>query len=174
MSKRSASNGSRGRADLGIRLLNGFTQVQFLPGALRRASLAQRLRHFRSALNLSKGSFSFPDDVKVAWPPVKRLVVVRVHVGEPFHTERVRLAEGAALKTAAPSSVSGVRIPGVPPLFCPHGAKAACMTFTQENSEHHRVRVPFSLKRLIAQKQSGRLTSGRPGSITSSGDHFLP
>lgn len=36
--------------------------MQFLPGAL----------------------LSFPDDVKVAWPPVKRLVVVRVHVGEPF------------------------------------------------------------------------------------------
>ena len=44
----------------GIRLLNGTTQVQFLPGV------------------------SFPDDVKVACPPVKRIVVVRVHVGEPF------------------------------------------------------------------------------------------
>ena len=43
----------------GIRLLNGTTQVQFLPGV------------------------SFPDDVKVACPPVKRIVVVRVHVGEP-------------------------------------------------------------------------------------------
>src|SRR5262245_54835930 len=41
-------------------------QVQFLPGAHR-----------------------FPDDVKVAWPPVKRLVVVRVHVGEPFHSARM-------------------------------------------------------------------------------------
>ena len=44
----------------GIRVLNGITQAQFLPGA------------------------PFPDDVKVAWPPVKRLVVVRVHVGEVF------------------------------------------------------------------------------------------
>ena len=44
----------------GIRLLNGTTQVQFLPGA------------------------AFPDDVKVACPPVKRIVVVRVHVGEPL------------------------------------------------------------------------------------------
>ena len=46
----------------GIRLLNGTTQVQLLPGV------------------------AFPDDVKVACPPVKRIVVVRVHVGEPFST----------------------------------------------------------------------------------------
>lgn len=45
----------------GIHLLNGSTQVQILPGA----------------------PFHFPDDVKVACPPVKRNVVVRVHVGEP-------------------------------------------------------------------------------------------
>ncbi len=48
----------------GIRLLNGTTQVQLLPGVL------------------------FPDDVKVACPPVKRIVVVRVHVGEPFFFAR--------------------------------------------------------------------------------------
>jgi hypothetical protein len=40
---------------------------------------------------------------------------VRVHVGEPFRTERVRLVEETVLKTATPSTVSGVRIPGVPP-----------------------------------------------------------
>ena len=45
---------------IGIRLLNGTTQVQLLPGV------------------------AFPDDVKVACPPVKRIVVVRVHVGEIF------------------------------------------------------------------------------------------
>lgn len=33
--------------------------------------------------------FSLPDDVKVAWPPVKRFVVVRVHVGEPSLDGRV-------------------------------------------------------------------------------------
>ena len=49
----------------GIRLLNGTTQVQFLPGA------------------------AFPDDVKVACPPVKRIVVVRVHVGEPFQPRSI-------------------------------------------------------------------------------------
>ena len=44
----------------GIRLLNGTTQVQLLPGV------------------------SFPDDVKGACPAVNRIVVVRVHVGELF------------------------------------------------------------------------------------------
>jgi hypothetical protein len=32
----------------------------------------------------SPGAGNIPDDVKVACPPVKRIVVVRVHVGEPF------------------------------------------------------------------------------------------
>ena len=54
----------------GIRLLNGTTQVQLLPGV------------------------TFPDDVKVACPPVKRIVVVRVHVGEPFDALRLLMACG--------------------------------------------------------------------------------
>ncbi len=45
----------------GTRLLSGIMQVGILPGAPK-----------------------ISDDVKVAWPSVKRLVVVRVHVGEPF------------------------------------------------------------------------------------------
>jgi hypothetical protein len=84
---------SRGRTDAGVRLLSGIMQVQFLPGAPQ-----------------------FPGDVKVACPSVKRVVVVRVHIGEPFHTERVRLVEEAVLKTVTPSQVSGVQIPGAPPI----------------------------------------------------------
>jgi hypothetical protein len=60
---------------------------------------------------------AFPDDVKVACPPVKRIVVVRVHVGEPFWSTS-GLVEEAVLKTVAPSKVSGVQIPGAP-LFHP-------------------------------------------------------
>src|SRR5580704_702230 len=60
----------------GIRLLNGTTQVQFLPGA------------------------PFPDDVKVAWPPVKRLVVVRVHVGEPFQNGARPVGRGRCLENS--------------------------------------------------------------------------
>jgi len=33
-----------------------------------------------------------PDDVKVACPPVKRIVVVRVHVGEPLYVKGARPA----------------------------------------------------------------------------------
>ena len=64
-------------------------------------------------------------------------------------------------------------VPVIPPLFCPHGAIAASLIFTQQTPERYRVRVPL-LHRLIVQKENGRLTSGRPGSITSSGDHFIP
>ena len=56
----------------------------------------------------------FPDDVKVAFPPVKRIVVVRVHVGEPFWSTS-GLVEEAVLKTVAPFEVSGVQVPGAPP-----------------------------------------------------------
>jgi len=52
---------------------------------------------------LPEAPFRFPDDVKVACPPVKRNDVVRVHVGEPIsQMEHVRSAEEPALKAAAP------------------------------------------------------------------------
>ena len=53
----------------------------------------------------------------------------------------------------------------------PHGAKAARLVLNQETPEHYRVRVPL-LHRPIVQKENGRLTSGRPRSVTSSGDHL--
>ncbi len=56
----------------GIRLLNGTTQVQVLPGAYSYPLL----------------QFTIPRNVKVAFPFVKRCVVVRVHAGEPFHGAR--------------------------------------------------------------------------------------
>jgi len=72
--------------------------------------------------------------------------VVRVHVGEPFHfTEHVRSDEEAALNPAVPHC--GIR-----------GASPRCSAILSS--------------RLIVQKQNGRLTSGRPGSVTLSGDHF--
>ena len=110
----------------GIRLLSGITQVQVLPGA--------------------PPSFG---DVKGACPPVKRIVVVRVHAEGPLSshhsTEHVRLVEEAVSKTVTPSQVSRVQVLGAP---------------------------PFPPSRLIVQKQNGRLTSGRPGSVTLSGDHL--
>ena len=48
-----------------------------------------------------------------ACPPVKRIVVVRIHVGEPFWSTS-GLVEETVLKTAAPSKVSGVQVPGAP------------------------------------------------------------
>ena len=71
--------------------------------------------------------------------------MVRVHVGEPISTEHVRRVEEAVLKTVAPHKASGVQVLGAP---------------------------PFSF-RLIVQKKNGRLTSGRLGSITSSGDQLF-
>ena len=90
---------------------------------------------------------AFPDDVKVACPPVKRIVVVRVHVGEPISKEHVRPVEEAVLKTVAPLSVSKVRVLGAPPLIRPHGAIAARLVLNQETPEHYRVRVPLSFAR---------------------------
>ena len=53
------------------------------------APVAECIRHLPSkqddAGENPAGSTAFPDDVKVACPSVKRVVVVRVHVGEPFH-----------------------------------------------------------------------------------------
>lgn len=92
--------------------------------------------------------------------------------GAISQTERVRLAEDAVLKTVAPAMVSKVRVLGAPPFTRPHGAKAARLILNQQNSAQYRVRVPL-LHRLIAQKESDRLTSGRPRSVTSSGDHSL-
>jgi hypothetical protein len=50
---------------------------------------------------------SFPDDVKVAWPPVKRLVVVRVHVGEPFYSARMVQKQHAWVSTRKPRRDTG-------------------------------------------------------------------
>ena len=132
----------------GIRLLNGTTQVQLLPGA------------------------PFLSTHRVCGPPVKRCELGAMPRGGAIsQTERVRLVEEAVLKTVAPSKVSKVRVLGAPPSFIrPHGAIAARLVLNQETPEHYRVRVPF-LHRPIAQKESGRLTSGRPRSVTSSGDH---
>jgi hypothetical protein len=74
----------------GIRLLNGTTQVQLLPGV------------------------AFPDDVKVACPPVKRIVVVRVHVGEPFSSS----PDSSRAEQPAYIRRTGERyLVGRPPLF---------------------------------------------------------
>src|SRR5262245_41589508 len=63
------------------------------------APVAERIRHPPSkrdhAGGIPAGSTKIPGDVKVAWPPVKRLVVVRVHAGEPFDAPCfARLARG--------------------------------------------------------------------------------
>ena len=112
----------------------------------------------------------FPDHVKVACPPVKRIVVVQVHVGEPFFKRSTSgLVEEPVPKTVAPSK--GVR--GANP-WCsailhprssidqsrlllsgrcecnprrgyqsPHGAIAAHLVLNQQTPEHYRVRAPL-------------------------------
>src|SRR4029450_4547134 len=117
------------------------------------APVAERIRHPSSkrddAGENPAGSTTFPDDVRAACPSVKRVVVVRVPVGEPFHsTERVRSVEDTDLKSVAPAMVSKVRVLGAPPFSKrPHGAIAARLVLNQETPEHYRVRVPLSFAR---------------------------
>ena len=112
-----------------------------------------RLRHPSSKWNhagvtpAGSTTFKVPDDVRVACLSVKQVAVVRIHVGELFPVRTTSVLR-------------------------PHGVKAAHLVFIQKISEHYRVRVPFS-KGPIVQKQNGRLTSGKPWSITTSGDHFI-
>ena len=100
----------------------------------------------------SPGAGKIPDHVKVACPPVKRIVVVRVHVGEPLFWSTSGLVEEAVPKTVIPQP----RDPGckslVLRLFRPHGAKAAYLVVNQTIPERYRVRAPLtSLRSSIAE-----------------------
>ena len=91
--------------------------------------------------------------------------------GAISQTERVRLAEDAVLKTVAPAMVSKVRVLGAPPFHPP----AWCNSSTLGSQPGNPGALPgagATFIRPIAQKESDRLTSGRPRSVTSSGDHF--
>lgn len=100
----------------GIRLLNGTTQVQSLPGAVTYYSPVMSKQHTR----LLSGA-----------------VVVQVHAGEPF---------------------------------CKRSA--SCMPLVRQSLVLRQFHETHAVSPSIAQKQSNRPITGRPGSVTLWKDHL--
>ena len=96
--------------------------------------------------------------------------------GAISQTERVRPVEETVSKTAAPFTVSKVRVLGAPPLYF-ISTPAWCNSSMADSLSADLGALPsagaISFIRPIAQKESGRPTPGRPWSVTTSGDHFL-
>lgn len=132
----------------GTRLLSGTMQARILPGAPHSSQRTECAARLLSGVSL-----------------------VRCQGEEPFHTEHVRLDEDAVLKTAAPAMVSGVRVPGAPPLHSPAWCKSSTLD-SQPGNPGASPGAGADFIHPLAQKESGRPTPGRPGSVTSSGDHF--
>jgi hypothetical protein len=106
----------------GIRLLNGTTQVQLLPGA------------------------PFPDDVKAACPSVKRVVVVQVHVGEPIHGARP-VGRGRCLENSRTFTGAQGSNPWRSAIFSPDRSKVERPAHIRQTGVHYLVRRPSSFLR---------------------------
>src|SRR5436190_3596829 len=90
--------------------------------------------------------------------------------GAISQTERVRLAEDAVLKTVAPAMVSKVRVLGAP-LFSRPCSSTDLERSSPKGSDASATLVRDTSARTV-QKQHGRLSIGRPRSITGCGCHF--
>ena len=140
------------------------------------APVAECIRHppskWDDAGENPAGSTTFLSTHRVCGPPVKRCELGAMPRGGAIsQTERVRLVEDAVLKTAAPAMVSGVRVPGAPPLHSPAWCKSSTLD-SQPGNPGASPGAGADFIHPLAQKESGRPTPGRPGSVTSSGDHF--
>ena len=95
--------------------------------------------------------------------------------GAISQTERVRPVEETVSKTAAPFTVSKVRVLGAPPLYF-ISTPAWCNSSMADSLSADLGALPSAGAILYltpdSSKENGRLTSGRPRSVTSSGDQL--